>query len=58
MNGIRLYRDSDGSIRRLIKDNRGLISLPIWIDRQSSQGTFERFRLVDEFEAACWVTIP
>ncbi|RMH66183.1 MAG: type I-MYXAN CRISPR-associated protein Cas5/Cmx5/DevS [Cyanobacteria bacterium J003] len=59
VNGIRPYRDNDGSIHWLIRDNRGLISLPIWIDRQSGRGTFQRFRLVDEFdEEACWVTIP
>ncbi|MDR5639737.1 MULTISPECIES: CRISPR-associated protein Cas5 [unclassified Thermosynechococcus] len=58
VNGVRPYRDNDGSIRWLIKDNRGLISLPIWIDRQSSQGTFQRFRLGNEFEDHCWVRIP
>ena len=56
MNGIRAYVEDDGLIRWLVKDNRGLIGLPIWIDRNTSQGTFQRFTL-GEFEEACWVTI-
>ena len=43
VNGVRLYREKDGIIRWLVKDNRGLISLPIWIDRTTGQGTFQRF---------------
>jgi CRISPR-associated protein Cas5t len=43
VNGVRLYRESDGAIRWLVKDNRGLISLPRWIDRTTGQGTFQRF---------------
>lgn len=57
VNGIRSYRDTDGTIRWLMKDNRGLIGLPVWIDRKSGQGTFQRFSLSDEFNEACWVSI-
>jgi CRISPR-associated protein Cas5t len=57
VNGIRAYRDTDGAIRWLVKDKRGLIGLPVWIDRQTSQGTFQRFSLVEEFSEDCWVTI-
>lgn len=56
VNGVRLYRETDGTIRWLVVDNRGLISLPIWIDRNSGQGTFCRFTLGDLFEG-CWVNI-
>lgn len=56
INGIRDYRETDGSIRWLVKDKRGLISLPIWIDRDTSQGTFQRFSL-GEFSDDCWVNI-
>jgi CRISPR-associated protein Cas5t len=56
VNGIRSYRETDGTIRWLVKDNRGLIGLPIWIDRKSGQGTFQRFSL-GEFSESCWVTI-
>jgi len=58
VNGIRSYRKTDGAIRWLIKDNRGLISLPVWIDRKTTQGTFQRFDWSDEFHENCWVTIP
>jgi CRISPR-associated protein Cas5t len=58
VNGIRPYREADGVIRWLVKDNRGLISLPIWIDRKTTQGTFQRFEWCKEFHNACWVTIP
>jgi len=58
VNGIRAYRETDGSIRWLVKDNRGLISLPIWINRQTGQGTFQRFSWSNEFYEECWVTIP
>jgi CRISPR-associated protein Cas5t len=56
INGIRNYRSEDGEIRWLIKDNRGLISLPIWIDRITTQGTFQRFSLGD-FHDDCWIKI-
>ncbi|NCJ06228.1 CRISPR-associated protein Cas5 [Synechococcales cyanobacterium C] len=58
VNGVRAYRDSDGSVRWLSKDNRGLISLPIWIDRTTTQGTFQRFDWSDQFQPECWVEIP
>jgi CRISPR-associated protein Cas5t len=57
VNGIRGYRESDGQVSWLCKDNRGLISLPRWIDRVSTQGTFQRFSLADVFSEGCWVTI-
>jgi CRISPR-associated protein Cas5t len=57
INGIRNYRETDGAIRWLIKDKRGLISLPIWIDRTTGQGTFQRFSL-GEFDDNCFVEIP
>jgi len=56
INGIRLYRETDGIIRWLVKDNRGLIGLPIWIDRKTGQGTFQRFGWGD-FCEDCWVTV-
>ncbi len=37
VNGLRAYREEDGQIRWLIKDSRGLIALPIWINRQTTQ---------------------
>jgi CRISPR-associated protein Cas5t len=58
VNGIRRYRETDGTVRWLITDNRGLISLPVWIDRKTGQGTFQRFEWSDEFQTGCWVTIP
>lgn len=58
VNGIRVYRETDGIVRWLIKDKRGLIGLPVWIDRQTTQGTFQRFSWSDEFQSDCWVTIP
>lgn len=60
LNGVRHYRDSDGEIRWLVKDNRGLISLPRWIDRNTGQGTFERFSVQESslgFHENCWVQI-
>ncbi|MEM8806793.1 MAG: CRISPR-associated protein Cas5 [Cyanobacteria bacterium P01_G01_bin.38] len=57
LNGIRAYRDVDGPIRWLAKDNRGLIGLPVWIDRVTTRGTFQRFSLKNEFNNACWVSI-
>lgn len=56
VNGIRTYRLEDGEIQWLIKDNHGLIGLPIWIDRQTSQGTFQRFS-IGEFSNECWTEI-
>jgi CRISPR-associated protein Cas5t len=56
INGIRFYRETDGSIRWLVKDKRGLIALPIWIDRQTGQGTFQRFSWGD-FSEDSWIQI-
>ncbi|HEY9633766.1 MAG TPA: CRISPR-associated protein Cas5 [Coleofasciculaceae cyanobacterium] len=56
VNGIRPYRETDGTIRWLVVDNRGLISLPVWIDRNTGRGTFCRFTLGDLVEG-CWVNI-
>jgi len=56
VNGIRAYRQDDGEIRWLKKDRRGLISLPVWINRESGQGTFQRFSLGELCED-CWVPI-
>ena len=56
VNGIRNYRPEDGEIQWLVKDNRGLIGLPVWIDRQTTQGTFQRFQL-GNFSPDCWVKI-
>jgi CRISPR-associated protein Cas5t len=56
VNGIRAYRDSDGAIQWLTKDNRGIINLPVWINRKTGQGTFQRFSLGD-FNESCWVSI-
>ena len=58
VNGIREYRETDGAIRWLIKDSRGLISLPVWINRETGQGTFQRFGWTDELKAECRVAIP
>lgn len=58
VNGVRLYRQTDGEISWLVKDNRGLISLPIWIDRTTGQGTFSRFSFSDNsFSEASWIQI-
>lgn len=51
VNGVRPYRETDGTICWLIKDNRGLISLPVWIDRQTTQGTFQRFSISETGQA-------
>jgi hypothetical protein len=56
VNGIRVYREEDGTIRWLVKNNRGLISLPVWINRETGQGTFQRFDW-GSFSDDCWVTI-
>lgn len=45
VNGVRVYRETDGNIRWLSKDDRGLIGLPVWINRQTTQGTFQRFTI-------------
>jgi CRISPR-associated protein Cas5t len=58
VNGVRAYRDSDGPVRWLTKDNRGLISLPVWIDRATSQGTFQRFSWSNQVQQECLVEIP
>lgn len=57
VNGVRSYRESDGVIRWLVKDRRGLIGLPIWINRTTGQGTFQRFSFGD-FCLDCWIKIP
>lgn len=59
VNGIRFYRPEDGDIRWLATDNHGLIGLPIWIDRKTTRGTFQRFTLDPEgiFREEAWVTI-
>jgi CRISPR-associated protein Cas5t len=57
VDGVRLYRETDGTIRWLVVDNRGLISLPVWIDRNTGRGTFCRFRF-GNFSEECWVKIP
>jgi CRISPR-associated protein Cas5t len=56
VNGIRTYRESDGEIRWLLKDNRGLVNLPVWIDRKTGQGKFQRFSW-GAFDDECWVKI-
>lgn len=56
VNGVRNYRESDGKIRWLVKHKRGLIGLPMWIDRQTGQGTFQRFSF-GELSEFCWVKI-
>jgi CRISPR-associated protein Cas5t len=57
LNGVRAYREEDGSIRWLIQDKRGLIGLPIWINRETTQGTFSRFSLADLLTEDCLVKI-
>jgi CRISPR-associated protein Cas5t len=58
VNGVRAYRETDGAIRWLMKDNRGLIGLPVWINRETTQGTFQRFGWCEgEFSDDCWVKI-
>ena len=56
INGIRTYREADGEINWLVKDCRGIISLPVWINRSSSRGTFQRFSC-GQFNSDCWVDI-
>lgn len=57
LNGVRAYREEDGAVRWLMQDKRGLIGLPIWVDRTTTQGTFARFTLAYEFSNDCWVSI-
>jgi CRISPR-associated protein Cas5t len=57
VNGIRPYREEDGTVRWLVKSNRELISLPVWINRETGQDTFQRFGWGD-FSDDCWVKIP
>jgi CRISPR-associated protein Cas5t len=57
LNGVRPYRDDDGTIRWLKQDKRGLIGLPIWINRETTQGTFARFSFADDFTDDCFVSI-
>ena len=60
INGIRPYRDgTDEDIRWLETDNRGLIALPVWIDRKTTQGKFQRFTLNEtgQFTDNCWIKI-
>ena len=57
VNGLRFYRPDDGTIRWLAKDNRGLIGLPVWINRTTSQGTFQRFSFSNNFTDDCWISI-
>jgi len=60
VNGVRPYRETDGVIRWLFADSRGLIGLPVWIDRKTTRGTFQRFSVGESDEVfgdRCWVTI-
>lgn len=60
VNGFRYYRKEDGAVQWLIRDPRGLIGLPVWIDRQTTRGTFQRFSLAEagaEFTEASWISI-
>jgi CRISPR-associated protein Cas5t len=56
VNGFREYREDDGEITWLNTDSRGLIGLPIWIDRDTNRGTFQRFSL-GEFKQESWVLV-
>lgn len=57
LNGVRRYRETDGTVRWLMKDQRGLIGLPVWINRQTTQGTFQRFSFNHDLTDDCWVSI-
>jgi len=57
LNGIRTYRDADGPIHWLEQDRRGLIGLPVWIDRKTTRGTFRRFSVGEAFSEDCWMSI-
>lgn len=56
VNGFRKYRENDGQITWLNSDSRGLISLPIWIDRNTNRGIFQRFSC-GEFNEQSWVSV-
>ncbi|WP_126148401.1 type I-MYXAN CRISPR-associated protein Cas5/Cmx5/DevS [Synechococcus elongatus] len=58
VNGVRPWREQDGAPRWLCCDSRGLIALPVWIDRKTSQGTFGRYRLDSDWSDQCWTVIP
>jgi CRISPR-associated protein Cas5t len=57
LNGIRGFRETDGEARWLVKDMRGLIGLPVWVDRKTTQGTFQRFSFSPDLTDHCWVKI-
>jgi CRISPR-associated protein Cas5t len=59
VNGIRPYRLTDGKVRWLVKDNRGFINLPTWIDYSLSQSTFQSYTLSEseEFNEQSWTDI-
>ncbi|MBW4517692.1 MAG: CRISPR-associated protein Cas5 [Timaviella obliquedivisa GSE-PSE-MK23-08B] len=57
LNGVRRYRETDGMVRWLMKDRRGLVGLPVWINRQTTQGTFQRFSFNHDLTDDCWVSI-
>ncbi|WP_017660798.1 type I-MYXAN CRISPR-associated protein Cas5/Cmx5/DevS [Baaleninema simplex] len=67
VNGIRYFREvreadreKYASVRWLVKDDRGLIGLPVWIDRKTTRGTFQRFSVREagaEFVDRSWVSI-
>jgi len=57
LNGVRRYRETDGMVRWLMRDRRGLIGLPVWINRQTTQGTFQRFSFSHDLTDNCWVSI-
>ena len=56
VNGVRIYCDDDGLIRWLVRDKRGLIALPVWINRKTGKGTFQRFSF-GNLCSDCWVKI-
>lgn len=56
INGFRQYREDDGEIIWLQKNSRGLVSLPISINRENNRGTFQRFSL-GEFNQQCLLTV-
>ncbi|MCG9886198.1 MAG: CRISPR-associated protein Cas5 [Cyanobacteria bacterium] len=60
VNGVRRDRETDGPVRWLLTDDRGLIALPVWIDRTTTRGTFRRFTLAEAgagFDDRAWVAI-
>lgn len=57
LNGIRHYRETDGAVHWLVTDCKGLIGLPVWIDRKTTRGIFQRFSISDEFSSDCWISI-